>query len=154
MHGARLSQRCHHGIGARRKHVGASGDDFPKVVVVESNQGQQLLMFFSRKIRAASLKQARQNQVILKKTATAAPAQFGEFKIREHVVIFNRSGNALDQLFLELSDRTRRIETLRTYVYAIHDRVAAEQTIRVFKIVESALGILVAAVGNETIGGK
>ena len=53
---------------------------------------------------------------------------------------------------LDLADRLRRIEPLRADVDAVHDRVAAEQPVRIFEVVEPLAGRLVAAVGDEAVG--
>ena len=46
----------------------------------------------------------------------------------------------------------RRVQALRAHVDAVHDRVAAEQAVRVLQVVETLAGRLVAAVGDEAIG--
>ena len=46
------------------------------------------------------------------------------------------SDRPLHHDFLDLADRQRRIEALRAHVDAIHDRVAAEQPVRVLEVVE------------------
>ena len=56
-----LTQGCHHGICTGRKHIGSTGDDFPEIVVIQRDQRQQLLVLLGRKIRSATLKQARKN---------------------------------------------------------------------------------------------
>ena len=71
-----LTQRFDHAVAARRKVVGASGDDLPQVVVVERNQCQQLLMLVRGEVRAPAIEQTGQDDVVLKKAAPAAPAQF------------------------------------------------------------------------------
>src|SRR3954467_8115416 len=53
--------------------------------------------------------------------------------------------------FLDLADRLVRIQTLRAYVRAVHDRVATEQAVRVFQVVQARVGRFVAAVGDETV---
>src|SRR5690349_3018395 len=50
------------------------------------------------------------------------------------------SNSPFDQQFLDLADRPRRVEPLRAHVDAIHDGVAAEQAVRVFKVVEALVG--------------
>src|SRR5690606_16512329 len=61
------------------------------------------------------------------------------------------SDGAPDHQFLDLADRLGRIEPLRAHVDAIHDRVAAEQPVRILEVVEALAGGLVAAVREETI---
>jgi hypothetical protein len=85
---ARFAKGRHHTVGARRKNVRSTCNNLPQVVVIERNQRQQLLMFFGRKIRPTTLKQTRENQIVLQKTTTAAPAQFGEFKVGDHTAFF------------------------------------------------------------------
>ena len=58
---------------------------------------------------------------------------------------------AAHQQFADVPDRLRRIESLGTDVDAIHDRVAAEQPVRIFQIVQPLAGRLVPAVGQESI---
>ena len=45
-----------------------------------------------------------------------------------------------------------RVQPLRADVDAVHDRVAAEQAVRILEVVEALAGVLVAAVGDEAIG--
>ena len=54
--------------------------------------------------------------------------------------------------FFNLTDGTGRIQVFRTYVHAVHDGMAAEQTIRVVQIVQTLIGNGIAAVGNEAVG--
>src|SRR5688572_17709737 len=56
------------------------------------------------------------------------------------------------QQILDLADRLRRVESLRTDIDAIHDRVAPEQPVRVLQVVEPLVGRLVARICNEAIG--
>src|SRR5579883_730602 len=66
--------------------------------------------------------------------------------------ILARSNGPLDQQLLDLGDRLRRVEALRTGLGAVHDGVAAVEAERVLEIIEPlALG-LVAAVGQPAIG--
>src|SRR5690606_41191367 len=53
--------------------------------------------------------------------------------------------------FLDLSDCAGRIQPFRADVHAIHDRVAAEQPVRIFQVVQALTGCMIPAVGNETI---
>src|SRR3972149_7142827 len=60
--------------------------------------------------------------------------------------------DALDEQILDLADRPRRIEALGAHVHAIHDRVATEQAVRIFQVVEPLPGRLVAGVGDDAVG--
>ncbi len=60
----------------------------------------------------------------------------------------------LDHDVLDLADRLRRVEPLRAHVDAVHDRVAAEQPVRVLEVVEALVDRLVARVGDEAVGGE
>ena len=53
---------------------------------------------------------------------------------------------------LDLADGRGGVQFFGAYVHAIHDGVAAEQTIRVFQIIQTLAGGLVARVGDETVG--
>src|SRR5581483_9284267 len=57
----------------------------------------------------------------------------------------------LHHQFLDVADRARRVQPLRTGVDAVLDRVAAEQTVGVLEIVEAIARGLVAAVGDEPV---
>ena len=61
---------------------------------------------------------------------------------------------ALDHDFLDLADGFRRVQSFRAHIDAVHDRVAAEQPIRVLEIVEALARRIVARVGDEAVGGK
>ena len=144
-----LSECSHHGSGTWRKHLRPTRNNFPQVVVIKRNQRQQLLMFLGRKIRAAPLKQPRQNQIVLQKTTTAAPAQFGELEVSNH----NLYGPLHQHLF-ELANGACGVQSLRTHIHAIHDGVAAKQPIRIFEIVKALRSIVIAAVGDEPVRGE
>src|SRR5215471_17268245 len=58
----------------------------------------------------------------------------------------------LDQLELEFGDRLGGIETLRTGLGAVHDRVAAVEPERVLEIVEPLAGGFIAAVFDPAGG--
>src|ERR1700751_2566868 len=62
------------------------------------------------------------------------------------------SDSAAQHHFLDLADRLRRVQPLRADVDAVHDRVAAEQAVRILEVVEALAGRLVAAVGEEAVG--
>ena len=62
------------------------------------------------------------------------------------------SDDALDHHFLDLCDGFRRIQTLWAGLGAVHDRVAAIEFERIFKIVEPFTGCLVAAVDDPAVG--
>src|SRR6059058_6134716 len=67
-------------------------------------------------------------------------------------VLLQASDRAADQHFLDLADRLVRIQALRAHVRAIHDRLAAEQAVRVFQVVQALVGRFVARVGDEAVG--
>src|SRR5205085_7704246 len=56
-----------------------------------------------------------------------------------------------DHDVFDLADRRGGIQAFRTYVDAAHDRVAADQSIRIFQVVEPRVQRLIATVGNESI---
>src|SRR5262245_18717448 len=62
------------------------------------------------------------------------------------------SDGAAHHQLLDLADRLRRVQALRADIDAVHDRVAAEQAVRVFEVVQPRSGVLVAAVGDEAVG--
>ena len=74
------------------------------------------------------------------------------FHFRRSCASRGPSDRALHQEFLDLADRPRGIEALRADVDAVHDRVAAEQAVRVLEVVEALVGRLVARVGDEAVG--
>src|SRR5216684_8284037 len=53
---------------------------------------------------------------------------------------------------LRIGDRLCRVEALRAGVGAVHDRVAAIEAERVVEPIESLAGVLIAAVGEPTVG--
>src|SRR5689334_23365053 len=57
----------------------------------------------------------------------------------------------LDEHFLDLCNRTSRIEVLRAHISAVHDGVAAIKPERVLELIEPLTGGLVAAVDNPTV---
>src|SRR5689334_3070412 len=57
----------------------------------------------------------------------------------------------LDQLQLELGDRLRRVEALRTGLGAVHDGVAPVKAERIFEIVEPFTGGLIAGIGDPAV---
>src|SRR5690606_41986917 len=59
---------------------------------------------------------------------------------------------AANQEFLDLADRMRRVGPLRTDVGAVHDRMATEQAVWIFQIVQSLAGGFVAAIHDEPVG--
>ena len=63
-----------------------------------------------------------------------------------------RSDGAFDHHFLDLCDGLGRVEALRAGLGAVHDRVAAIQFERIFQIVQTFTGCLVAAVDDPAIG--
>src|SRR5574340_756996 len=58
---------------------------------------------------------------------------------------------AFNQQILDLAYRPGRIESLRTCVHAVHDRMAAEQAVWILKIVQPLVGRLIAGIGKKTI---
>src|SRR5271166_4331069 len=66
----------------------------------------------------------------------------------------HRSHGPLDHELLDLADRFRRIQVLRTDVDAIHDRVASEQAVRIIQVVEALAGRQVARIGDEAVRRK
>jgi hypothetical protein len=58
---------------------------------------------------------------------------------------------ATNHHFLDLAYRPRRIQTLRTDIDTVHDRVAAEQPIGILKIIQALVGRLVAGIGDEAV---
>src|ERR1700751_1226211 len=61
------------------------------------------------------------------------------------------SDGAAHHHFLDLADRLRRVQALWADVDAVHDRVAAEQAVRILEIVQARASVLVAAVGDEAV---
>src|SRR5258708_19841280 len=61
------------------------------------------------------------------------------------------SHRPLHHELLDLGDRFGRIQPLRADVDAVHDRVTAEQPVRVLEVVEPLARRLVARVGDEPI---
>src|SRR5688500_5149530 len=61
---------------------------------------------------------------------------------------------ALEHHLLDLRDRLRGVQVLRASLGAIHDRVAAVQAERIFELIETLAGRLVARVDDPTIGGE
>src|SRR5471030_924576 len=66
--------------------------------------------------------------------------------------VWCRLDRAADHQFLDLADRLVRVQTLRANVDAVHDRVAAEQAVRIFQVVQARAGGFVARVGDEAVG--
>src|SRR4030065_2267962 len=62
------------------------------------------------------------------------------------------SYDALDHHVLDVADRLGGIELFRADIHAVHDGVAAEQTVRVFQVVEALAGGMVARVGGGAVG--
>src|SRR6185437_1170316 len=63
-----------------------------------------------------------------------------------------RASSALDHHLLDLADRLGRVEVFRASARAIHDRVAAIEPERIFQRIEPVARMLVAAIGEPTIG--
>ena len=61
---------------------------------------------------------------------------------------------AVDEFFFEFADSLGWVQAFRANVNAVHDRVATEQAVRVFQIVQALGGGLIAAVGDEAIRGE
>src|SRR3546814_7793553 len=59
---------------------------------------------------------------------------------------------ATNQKFLDFANRMRRIQSLRTDVGAIHDGMATEQTVWIFKVIQTRTGGFIAAIDNKAIG--
>src|SRR5271156_1613903 len=59
---------------------------------------------------------------------------------------------ALHHHLLDFGDGFRRVEVFRAGAGAVHDWVAAVEPERVFELVETIAGLLVAAVGEPAIG--
>ena len=117
--------------------------------------------------RAARVEKPLEDQIVLEQAAPAAPAQAGQLarshRHRPRPAPHDRplshmrskaadSHRALDHQLLDLADRLRRVEPLRADVDAVHDRVAAEQPVRILEVVEPLAGRLVARVGDEAVG--
>src|SRR5690606_11510735 len=62
------------------------------------------------------------------------------------------SDGPADQQVLDLADRLRGVQALGADIGAVHDRMAAEQPIRILEIVQPLAGRLVSAVADETVG--
>src|SRR3546814_8860169 len=56
---------------------------------------------------------------------------------------------ATNQKFLDFANRMRRIQSLRTDVGAIHDGMATEQTVWIFKVIQTRTGGFIAAIRSE-----
>ena len=54
--------------------------------------------------------------------------------------------------FFNLADCPRRVQMLRTGIDAVHNRMAAEQAIRIVQIVQTLVGDRIAAVGDKAVG--
>src|SRR5690606_35223280 len=65
---------------------------------------------------------------------------------------FMGSDGPPDQQILDLADRLRRVQALRADIGAVHDRMAAEQPVRILEVVQPLGRGLVTAVGNEAVG--
>src|SRR5580693_7338092 len=78
-----------------------------------------------------------------------APSGGSERRERGGCFILDSTAN---HQFLDLADRLRGVEALRAHIDAVHDRMATEQTVRVFQVVETFASRFVAAIRNETIG--
>ena len=61
------------------------------------------------------------------------------------------SYDALDHHVLDVADRLGRIQLFRAYLHAVHDGVAAEQTVRIFQVIETLARRMVARVGEEAV---
>ena len=106
---------------------------------------------------ACAAKKRSMKQVVLEQAAPAAPAQLAERAASSAVGIAGAtsagpSDGAPHHQLLDLADRLRRVQPLRADVDAVHDRVAAEQAVRILEVVEPLAGRLVAAVGDEAVG--
>src|SRR5690606_36226939 len=83
---------------------------------------------------------------------TPAQARTLQFRQCSHRYIRTFLDTATHQHFFELADGMRRVQSFWTDVRAIHDRVAAEQAVWIFQIVQTLARCFVTRVGNETIG--
>ena len=66
----------------------------------------------------------------------------------------NPSHRSTHQHFFDLADGFGWVELFRADVDAVHNRVAAEQTIWVVEVVETRGGVVVAGVGDESVRGE
>ena len=121
--------------------------------------------------RLGAREEALEQQIVLEQAAPAAPAQLAQRALVDRAAGVGRavgvgvpaarsrraprhrpSDGAPHHQLLDLADGAGRVELLRTDVDAVHDRVAAEQAVRVLEVVEPLVGRLVAAVGDEPVG--
>lgn len=58
---------------------------------------------------------------------------------------------ATDHQFLDFPDRARRVQAFRANIDAIHDRMAAEQAIWIFQIIQTLASGMIPGIGNEAI---
>lgn len=70
------------------------------------------------------------------------------------VIAQKKSHSPTHHHFLDLANRLGRIETLGADIDAVHDGMAAEQAIGIFKIVKPLAGGLVAGIRDEAVGGE
>src|SRR5574344_2014436 len=92
-------------------------------------------------------------QIVFYQAPPAAPAKQVAFTFLEQRVCCTHGLNrAAGDQFLDLADGFSGLEALGAPIHAVHDGVAAEQTIGVFQIVQTLASSGIAAVGDEAVG--
>ncbi len=98
---------------------------------------------------AVAFEKTRDDHIVFEQAAACAPAQAADALTATRQR--RQSHCSPHQQLLDLADCQRRIQMLRAHVDTIHDRVAAEEPIRIIQVIEPLISRLVARIGNEAI---
>src|SRR3954462_8842105 len=88
---------------------------------------------------------------ILAGSLRGAPTALSGSQRHEAWVIHFTLDSAANHQFLDLANRLGRVQSLRADVDAVHDRVATEQTVRIFEVIQTLAGRLITAIGDKPI---
>ena len=70
------------------------------------------------------------------------------------IIHFYQLNCSAHEHFFDFPNRFGWVEFFRAHINAVHDRVAAEQSVWVVQIVQTCRCVRVARVGDETVGGQ